>query len=151
MKSDAIRRCLDERDLDGALAQLSPSVVLHHPAADEPFEGKDAVAHLFEILFRRFEDLHCVGTYTSEDGGELLHLRWRLKDQEFEGVDMMRFDAHGLIDDYTVMVRPLSGVIEIRGSRRTSNESGSPAGRMVAARNKAANKPSSAPPSSRKK
>ena len=34
--------------------------------------------------------------------------------KEGEGVDMMRFDEDGLIEDYRVMVRPLSAVVALR-------------------------------------
>jgi hypothetical protein len=44
----------------------------------------------------------------------VLHFRWRLGDREGEGVDMMRFDGDGLIEDYRVMVRPLSAVVALR-------------------------------------
>jgi hypothetical protein len=59
------------------------------------------VGALFTVLFDIFQDLQFVGTYTSENGSELLHFRWRLGDKEVEGVDMLHFDAQGLIDDYT--------------------------------------------------
>jgi hypothetical protein len=45
---------------------------------------------------------------------EILHFLWRLGDRAGEGVDMMRFDRDGLIEDYTVMVRPLSAVLAPR-------------------------------------
>jgi len=69
---------------------------------------------LFAILFRVFEDLRFVGTCTSSDGAEVLHFLWRLGDKEGEGVDMMRFDDDRLIEDYRVMVRPLSAVVALR-------------------------------------
>src|SRR5512133_1706586 len=72
------------------------------------------VGGLFAILFRVFEDLRFVGTYTSSDGAEVLHLLWRLGDKEGEGVDVMRFDEDGLIEDYRVMVRSLSAVVALR-------------------------------------
>jgi SnoaL-like protein len=114
MKSDPFRAAVDALDLDAFLATLSPSVVLHGPVPPVPLRGKDGVKALFEILFRTFVDLRFVGEYTSDDGAELLHFRWRIGEQEVEGVDMMRFDAEGLIEDYTVMVRPLSAVVALR-------------------------------------
>jgi hypothetical protein len=44
----------------------------------------------------------------------VMHFRWRLGDQEVEGVDMMHFDAEGLLEEYTVMVRPLPAVLGLR-------------------------------------
>ena len=84
------------------------------PVRDEPLEGRQAVGRLFAILLRVFEDLRFVGSYTSNDGAEVLHFLWRLGDTEGEGVDMMRFDGDGLIEDYRVMVRPLSAVVALR-------------------------------------
>jgi hypothetical protein len=87
---------------------------MHSPVRSEPLEGKEAIAALFRILFRTFEDLHFVGDYASADGREGLHARWRLGDHEVEGIDMLRFDAQGLIEDYIVMVRPMSAVLALR-------------------------------------
>jgi hypothetical protein len=47
-------------------------------------------------------------------GAEVLHFLWRLGDKEGEGVDMMRFHDDRLIEDYRVMVRPLSAVVALR-------------------------------------
>jgi hypothetical protein len=114
MKSDAFRRAVEALDLDATLAQMSPTIVLHSPVKPEPLEGKEAVAALFSILLDTFEDLRFVGEYTSAEGDEVLHFRWRLGEQEVEGIDMMSFDAQGLIEDYTVMIRPLPAVIALR-------------------------------------
>jgi ketosteroid isomerase-like protein len=114
MKSDAFRRAVEALDLDATLAQMSETIVLHSPVKQEPLEGKEAVGTLFEILLRTFEDLRFVGTYESRDGGEILHFRWRLGGQEVEGIDMMHFDAQGLLEEYTVMVRPLPAVLGLR-------------------------------------
>jgi hypothetical protein len=114
MKSDAFRRAVEGSDRDAILAQMSETIVLHSPVKHEPLEGKEAVGALFKILLRTFEDLRFVGTYASNDGDEILHFRWRLGDQEVEGVDMMHFDAEGLLEEYTVMVRPLPAVLGLR-------------------------------------
>jgi hypothetical protein len=39
---------------------------------------------------------------------------WRLGDRRVEGVDILHFNAAGLIDDYAVMVRPLRAVEALR-------------------------------------
>jgi hypothetical protein len=114
MKCDTFRRAVEAFDLNAAIATFSPSIVLRSPVRDEPLEGRQAVGRLFAILFRVFEDLRFVGSYTSRDGAEVLHFLWRLGGTEGEGVDMMRFDKDGLIDDYRVMVRPLSAVVALR-------------------------------------
>ena len=114
MKSDAFRDAAERLDLDATIATMSPAVVLRSPVASEPFHGTDAVRRVFAILYEVFEELEFSETYTSEDGGELLHFRWRIGGQAAEGVDMMHFDASDLIDDYRVMVRPLAAVHALR-------------------------------------
>jgi len=114
MKCDNFRRAVEALDLDATIATFSPSIVLRSPVRDEPLEGRQTVGRLFAILFRVFEDLAFVGSYTASDGAEILHFLWRLGDKEGEGVDMMRFDEDGLIEDYRVMVRPLSAVVALR-------------------------------------
>jgi hypothetical protein len=114
MKCDAFRQAAEALDLAATMATLSPSVVLRSPVKDEPIHGRDAVTRLFTILFRAFDDLRFIEAYSSSEGGELLHFVWRIGDQEAEGVDVMHFDRDGLIDDYRVMVRPLSAVTALR-------------------------------------
>lgn len=120
VRSDGFRKAVESRDLDAAIAALSPSVVLHSPVTFRPFEGRDAVTALFAILFDVFEDFRYVGEFASPDDGEVLRFRARVGDRLVEGIDMVRFDAEGLIEDFTVMVRPLSAAIALRdavGSR----------------------------------
>jgi hypothetical protein len=114
MQSAAFRTAVEALDLEAAMATLSPSVVLLSPVTFKPFEGKDAVTALFSILFKVFEDFRYVGEYTADDGGEVLHFRWRIGDREGEGIDMVAFDDAGLIDRFTVMIRPLSAVLALR-------------------------------------
>ncbi len=114
MKSDRFRKAVEELDLDAFGATLSPSIVLYGPVASQPLRGKAAVEALFRVLFKTFKDLRFVGEYTASDGHELLHFRWTLEGNEVEGVDMLRFDGDGLLDEYTVMVRPMSAAVALR-------------------------------------
>jgi limonene-1,2-epoxide hydrolase len=114
MRIDAFRKAVEASDLDAAVAGLSPDVVLHSPITFKPFVGRDAVAALFGILFRTFEDFRYVAEFTAPDGAEVLHFRTRVGDRDLEGIDMVRFDSAGLIEDFTVMVRPLSAALALR-------------------------------------
>jgi hypothetical protein len=114
MGSEAFREAVEAFDLDAAVAQLAPGIVFHSPVTYRPFESREAVAALLAILFRTFEDFRYVGEYRSEDGGAVLHFRTRIGDREVEGIDMIHTGADGLIDEFTVMVRPLSAVQALR-------------------------------------
>jgi SnoaL-like domain len=106
------RAAIERRDLDGMVAALADDVVLHSPVSFKPFEGKEAVARLFEILLRTFEDFR----YTDELAGEEVHaliFRARVGDRDVEGLDLVRPGPDGRIVDFTVMVRPLTGVVAL--------------------------------------
>jgi hypothetical protein len=72
--------------------------------------GRDTVMVLLSLVAQTFEDFR----YTDElaiDGAHALIFRASVAGKELEGIDLLRFDEQGLIDDFTVMVRPLSGLI----------------------------------------
>jgi len=105
----AFRDAVEDRDLDRMVAQLAPDAVLHSPVTFKPFEGRDAIALLLSALLEVFEDF----TYIDEMDGEgvaSLLFRARIGDRKIEGIDIIRAGQDGLIDDFTVMVRPMSGV-----------------------------------------
>jgi SnoaL-like domain len=106
------RDAIERRDLDGVVATLADDVVLHSPVSFKPFEGREAVVQLFEILLRTFEDFR----YTDDLPGEEVHamiFRARIGDREVEGLDLIRSGPDGRIADFTVMVRPLTGVVAL--------------------------------------
>ena len=113
MSADAFRKAVESFDLNAALACLAPDVVFHSPVTFKPFEGREAVAVLFGILFRTFEDFRYVGEFSSDDGAVLRFLT-RIGDREVEGIDMIHTRDDGLIDEFTVMVRPLSAAMALR-------------------------------------
>ena len=91
---------------------LSDDVVFHSPVTFKPFEGREAVAALLGVVMGTFEDFR----YTDEldgDGVKALVFQARVGDQQVEGLDLLRFDAEGRIDDFTVMVRPLSAAMAL--------------------------------------
>lgn len=114
MRSNAFRKAVEAGDLDAAVAALSPDVELRSPITFKPFVGREAVKALFGILFRTFEDFRYVAEFSADDGAEVLHFRTRVGTRDVEGIDMVRFDSAGLIDDFTVMVRPLSAALALR-------------------------------------
>jgi hypothetical protein len=115
-RHEPFRKAVEAGDIDAALACLAAEVVLHSPVTFKPFEGREAVGVLFGILFETFEDFRYVGEYRSADGGTVLRFRTRVGDREVEGIDLLHFDGEGLIDDFTVFVRPLSAVHALRDS-----------------------------------
>lgn len=95
------------------VACLADDVVLHSPVTFKPFEGKDAVRLLFGVLLEVFEDFK----YTDELDGDVTHaliFEARVGDRQVQGLDLMRHGSDGLVEDFTVMVRPLSAALALR-------------------------------------
>jgi hypothetical protein len=104
------REAVQNRDVAAARALLAQDVVFHSPATFHPFVGRETVSALLGIVEETFEDFR----YTDElhaDGVHTLIFRASIGGREIEGMDLLRTDEDGLIADFTVMLRPMSGLI----------------------------------------
>ena len=89
---------------------LSPDVVFHSPVAFTPFRGRADVIEVLGHVMAVFEDF----TYVDELAGEGTHalvFSANVAGRRVQGLDHLRLDENGLIAEFTVMIRPLSGVI----------------------------------------
>lgn len=103
------RAGVEARDIDAMTAALAEDVVFHSPVTFRPFEGRAAVGHVLAAVMQVFGDFR----YTAElHAGETTALVFeaRVGDRSVQGIDLVREDADGRIDDFTVLVRPLSGL-----------------------------------------
>jgi hypothetical protein len=95
----------------GAVAELlAADIVFHSPVTFHPFLGRETVVGLLEQVAQVFEDFRYTDELQAGDAHALI-FRATVGDREVEGVDLLRFDEQGLICDFTVMLRPLSGLI----------------------------------------
>jgi hypothetical protein len=104
------RSAVEHLDLDAVHELLAPDVVFHSPVTFHPFVGRDTVMQLLRLVAQTFEGFR----YTDElqaDGAHALIFRAAVQGKELEGIDLLRFDEQGLIADFTVMLRPLSGLV----------------------------------------
>ncbi|HEX6887277.1 MAG TPA: nuclear transport factor 2 family protein [Candidatus Nanopelagicales bacterium] len=106
------RVAVEARDLDGMVAGLADDVRLHSPVAFRPFAGREAVRTVFANLFEVFEDFHYVDELAGQ-GTHALIFQARIGGREVQGLDHLRYDADGLVSEFTVMVRPLSAAIAL--------------------------------------
>jgi len=113
---DDFRAAIEAGDHAAMVATLAPDAKLHSPVAFKPFEGREQISALFEILLDVFEDFRYTDELaTPDDQTAALIFRTRIGDKEVEGLDLIRVKgtADGLIEDFTVMVRPLSAAIAL--------------------------------------
>jgi hypothetical protein len=108
------RAALEAGDIDAALALLAEDVVFRSPVVFAPYRGRDAVAPILHAVVRVFKDFRYVREIGSPDGADhVLVFRARVGDRELEGSDFLHTGDRGLIDEFTVMVRPLSGALAL--------------------------------------
>ncbi len=109
------RTAVEERDHDAMVAMLHDDIVLHSPIAFEPFRSKAVVARLLGVLLEHvFEDFRYTDELVADDGTHALVFRSRIGDKDVEGLDLVRHADDGRINDFTVMVRPLSAATALR-------------------------------------
>ncbi len=70
-----------------------------------------AVALLLRTVLTVFEDFTYHRQLVSADGRSVvLEFSARVGEKQLKGIDLIQFDADGLITDFEVMIRPMSGL-----------------------------------------
>lgn len=93
---------------------LADDVRFTSPVAFKPYEGKAITASILRGVTRVFEGFHYVREIVSADGrDQALVFRATVDGKEVNGCDFLHLDDDGLIDDFVVMVRPLSAAIAL--------------------------------------
>jgi len=106
------RAAVEASDLQAISSLLAEDVVFHSPVTFHPFVGREDVTRVLELVSQTFENFRYTDELTVE-GAEALVFRASVGDRELEGIDLLRFDEDGLISDFTVFVRPLSGLVPL--------------------------------------
>jgi SnoaL-like domain len=110
MQSDAFRAAVEAEDPEAIKAALADDVVFRSPVVFKPYEGKPVVsAILVEGAMKVFEDFRYVEQLEGRDAAALIFSA-RVGDREVDGLDLLRFDGDGKINELMVMVRPMSGL-----------------------------------------
>lgn len=103
------RTAVESGDHDAIAALLADDVVFTSPVAFKPYSGKAITAAILRGVARVFEDFRYVRELSSPDGRDhALVFKARVGSLELDGCDFLHLDDDGLIDDFVVMVRPLS-------------------------------------------
>jgi SnoaL-like domain len=112
MPGHDFRAAVERADLDAAVALLADDVTFRSPAVFRPYEGRETVATILRTVLGVFEDFR----YTDELAGDGVHaliFEARVGDRSVQGLDLIRADADGRIGEFTVMVRPASGLMAL--------------------------------------
>jgi hypothetical protein len=104
------RAAVEAQDLEAAAACLAEDVVFNSPVAFKPFLGREAAKGVFVAIFETLKDFH----YTDELAGEDTHallFRAKVGGKDVQGLDYLHARDDGLVDEFTVMMRPLSAIV----------------------------------------
>lgn len=100
---------IEAGDEDAALATLAADVVFRSPAVHKPYEGKATVEGILRLVATVFENFR----YTNEwrDGRTtILFFEANVGARELQGIDILEENDDGQVAQFTVMIRPLSGL-----------------------------------------
>lgn len=106
------RSALERGEVDDALELTSPDVVFNSPVVFRPYHGREALGVILRAVTRVAQDFRFereIGAEGSSD--QALMFRARVGDRELQGCDLLQIGEDGLIDEFTVMVRPLSAAL----------------------------------------
>jgi SnoaL-like protein len=107
------RKAVEERDEAAIQAMLADTVVFTSPVAFKPYVGKPITAAILRGVMRIFEDFHYVREIADSNGRDHAFVFETgisgVRGVKITGCDFLHFNDDGLIDDFMVMVRPLSG------------------------------------------
>ncbi|MGC0364292.1 ketosteroid isomerase-like protein [Rhodococcus sp. 27YEA15] len=103
------RAAVEDRDEDAITALLADNVVFTSPVAFTPYPGKAITGAILRAVIRVFEDFRYVREINDVDGHDHAFVFEATVDgKKLTGCDFLHFDEDGKIDEFTVMVRPLS-------------------------------------------
>lgn len=99
------------QDLSRLPELLHPEAVFRSPMAHTPYPGAQAVNLILNTVLQVFQDFAYHRELASDDGlNVVLEFSARVGGRDLKGIDMIRFDERGLIREFEVMVRPMSGL-----------------------------------------
>ncbi|MDX3517832.1 nuclear transport factor 2 family protein [Streptomyces scabiei] len=108
------RKAVESDDMDAVAALLADDVVFTSPVAFQPYAGKPITAAILRAVARVFEDFTYVREIANPDGRDhALVFTATVAGKKLQGCDFLHFDEHGRIDEFTVMVRPLSAAMAL--------------------------------------
>ena len=101
---------VESRDASRLPVMIADDAVFHSPAVHSPQEGRELVtAYLAGAIQVLGPSLTYVGQWQGDDDA-VLRFTAEVDGLQVEGVDLIRWNDDGLIEDFTVMIRPFKAL-----------------------------------------
>ncbi len=105
----AFREAVEAGDIDAATGLLAEDVVFTSPVAFHPYDGKPLTAAILRAVLRVFQGFRYERSIGDPDGRDhALVFSATVDGKQIQGCDFLHLNEEGRIDEFTVMVRPLS-------------------------------------------
>ncbi|MBJ8345519.1 nuclear transport factor 2 family protein [Antrihabitans sp. YC2-6] len=107
----AFREAIERGDFASLPALFTDDVVFRSPIAHKPYHGRETLGAILMAVSKVFEDLTYERVIGNEGPGDhALVFNARVGDLAISGCDFLHVREDGLIDEFTVMLRPLKAV-----------------------------------------
>ncbi|MEM8986615.1 MAG: nuclear transport factor 2 family protein [Pseudomonadota bacterium] len=114
---------VEARDLSALDEMAHENAVFFSPAVFKPYEGREALKFILSTVITVFEDFTYHREFYTEDARSIaLEFTARVGDKSLQGADYIKFDKDGKIIEFTVMVRPMSGLMNLADAMRARFE-----------------------------
>jgi hypothetical protein len=111
---ESLTRAIEARDAEAVEALLAPDVVFRSPALFKPYDGRAATMVFLRAAMEVFDDFRYTRTFTDDaGGGSVMLFAATVGGKSLEGVDIVSVGDDGLVTEFRVMVRPLSGLVAL--------------------------------------
>jgi hypothetical protein len=118
----AVARSLDlwhqmiaKTDLDELHTIVHPDAIFRSPMSASPYASAPALTLALSTVIKVFENFAYHRQLVSDDGlNVVLEFSANVGDKKLKGIDLIRFNENGQIEEFEVMVRPMSG-LQARG------------------------------------
>ncbi|MGP0053885.1 MAG: nuclear transport factor 2 family protein [Solirubrobacteraceae bacterium] len=120
------RAAVESKDFSRVEAALAADVHFRSPVVFAPYDGRDRVAALLRIVGEVLAPQLVYQWQVREADREVLCFTSRVGDRDVEGVDLLRYDGHGLVAELVVMMRPASALAAVRDAVGTLLRSADP-------------------------
>ncbi len=105
---ELVESTIESGAMPGVEHLLADDVVFRSPVAYKPYPGKPITAAILGGVSRVFKDFRYIGEI-EQGHRSILEFEATVDGKSVHGIDMITTNDEGLISEFTVMVRPMSG------------------------------------------
>jgi hypothetical protein len=105
----SVREAIEAGDVSALAGLLAEDVVFRSPAVYRPYHGRDTVLALLAIVAQVFENFRYAAEW-NDGNTTILLFEASVGDRDLQGVDILEHNDDGLVERFTVMIRPFSGL-----------------------------------------